>query len=77
MSEWKPAQPGMTCDRDALGWSETSPTRCGKPAVAFLDERCNCGACDMTIRHCQEHHDKWIGEEQQKNEAARKALFGF
>ncbi len=65
-----PADTAETCDVDEWGWSRTSATRCGKRADWIDRSTCGCGAHDMTIRECDEHHQK-----REKEDAERKAKF--
>lgn len=44
--------------------------RCGKKADWISPGRCGCGACDMTIRECDEHYQK-----RERKDAERKAKF--
>lgn len=66
MTRWERAPDGDTCDaaedrslgRPMRYCARTGPDRCGAPATLILRSRCGCGACDMTVRLCDEHHTR-------------------
>lgn len=62
IDEWEtlPADTRETCDKTPWGWSRRADAedRCGKPAIVINKSTCNCGACDMSHRHCIEHDEE-------------------
>lgn len=56
-----PEDTNEVCWRTDWGWSKKDP-HCGKKAVWIKRGTCGCGACDMTIQHCEEHQDAYLAE---------------